>query len=62
MLMIVLALSKYLLYQDSPDDADASSVPLEKGDVIVLATDGLWDNMDDQAIWQEIEANLQVGT
>jgi len=46
------------MLQDSPDEADTSSVPLEEGDVIVLATDGLWDNLDDEMIWEEIETNL----
>ena len=46
--------------QDSPEVADASSVSLEEGDIIVLATDGLWDNLDDEMIWEEIDANLEV--
>ncbi len=51
---------KWNVKQDSPEVADASSVLLEEGDIIVLATDGLWDNLDDEMIWEEIEANFQV--
>lgn len=47
------------MLQDSPEVADASSVSLEEGDIIVLATDGLWDNLDDEMIWEEIDANLE---
>jgi len=50
------------MLQDSPEVADASSVLLEEGDIIVLATDGLWDNLDDEMIWEEINANLQDST
>ena len=50
----------FLSTQDSPEVADASSVSLEEGDIIVLATDGLWDNLDDEMIWEEIDANLEV--
>lgn len=35
---------------DSPSDAVQSNVPLENGDVIVMASDGLWDNM----YWEEV--------
>lgn len=30
---------------ESPNDADTASIALQPGDVIVLATDGLYDNL-----------------
>ena len=40
--------------------AESSTVALKEGDVVVLATDGLWDNLDDQMIWHEIKAHMKV--
>ena len=31
---------------ESPSDADTASVPVSPGDIVVMATDGLFDNMD----------------
>ena len=31
---------------ESPTDADTASIPVMPGDIIILATDGLFDNMD----------------
>lgn len=35
---------------ENPSDADRGSIPLKSGDFIVLATDGLWDNLYHQEI------------
>lgn len=32
-------------WQDMPDDADISHHDLKHGDVVILATDGVWDNL-----------------
>ena len=39
---------------ESPSDADTASIPVMPGDIIVLATDGLFDNVDLNEIVQEI--------
>lgn len=39
---------------ESPSDADTASIPVMPGDVIVLATDGLFDNIDLNEIVQEV--------
>lgn len=44
----------------SPDAADSSSFDVQLGDIIVTATDGLFDNMPDHMILQELK-NLKVG-
>ncbi|TGZ77403.1 protein serine/threonine phosphatase 2C [Ascodesmis nigricans] len=35
-------------YSDSPQDADVSTHDLQNGDVILFATDGIWDNLSHQ--------------
>uniref|UniRef100_A0AAZ3QDC7 Serine/threonine-protein phosphatase n=1 Tax=Oncorhynchus tshawytscha TaxID=74940 RepID=A0AAZ3QDC7_ONCTS len=40
---------------DSPDAADSSSFDVELGDIILTATDGLFDNMPDYMILQELK-------
>eukprot|EP00112_Aurelia_sp_Birch-Aquarium-sp1_P023253 Seg685.10 transcript_id=Seg685.10/GoldUCD/mRNA.D3Y31 product="Protein phosphatase PTC7" protein_id=Seg685.10/GoldUCD/D3Y31 len=40
--------------QDSIDEADQSTIPLEEDDVIVLGSDGLFDNLSTQQIGREI--------
>ena len=30
---------------ETPQDADRGSIPIKQGDIIVLASDGLWDNL-----------------
>ncbi len=42
------------LFNDSPDTAEVSSFQLAEGDFIVIATDGLWDNLDDSTLVMEI--------
>lgn len=44
----------------SPDAADSSSFDVQLGDIILTATDGLFDNMPDYMILQELK-KLKVG-
>lgn len=46
------------VHTDLPKDAVVSSCKIEHGDIIVTATDGLFDNMDESLILQEL-LNLQ---
>lgn len=41
---------------ESPADADTASIPVLPGDIIVLATDGLFDNLDLDEIVDEISS------
>ena len=43
---------------ESPVDADLLSVPLQDGDLIVLATDGLFDNVPEEAIVAEVGRSM----
>ncbi|MED6292848.1 Protein phosphatase PTC7 [Characodon lateralis] len=40
---------------DSPESADSSSFDVQLGDIILTATDGLFDNMPDYMILQELK-------
>lgn len=40
---------------DSPDLASVTSFNVEENDILVIATDGLWDNLPDAAILEEIK-------
>lgn len=40
--------------------ADSSSFPVEEGDVIMLGTDGLFDNLSEDMLLRHI-SQLQVG-
>lgn len=42
------------LFNDSPELAEVSSFELSEGDFIVIATDGLWDNLNESTILKEI--------
>lgn len=44
----------------SPSMADSSSFPVEEGDVIMLGTDGLFDNLSEDMLLRHI-SQLQVG-
>lgn len=39
-----------LFIKDRPEHADLQKVELQSGDVILIATDGLWDNLPDNQI------------
>ncbi|KAG1680586.1 hypothetical protein FOA52_015034 [Chlamydomonas sp. UWO 241] len=43
---------------DTPDDADTYSFDLLPGDVIVAGSDGLWDNLYDATIAEEVERKM----
>jgi protein phosphatase PTC7 len=47
-----------LCSSDKPEDACRASVQLEVGDVVIAATDGLFDNLHDKEIIESIEHNL----
>ena len=46
-------------YSDTARDAEYSDVPVKAGDLIVQATDGLWDNVREEDMCQTIEATVQ---
>lgn len=43
------------IYCYSPESADTSSFGVEDGDVILLATDGVFDNVPDQLLVTEMQ-------
>jgi len=43
------------VFSSRAEDADTSSFDLEVGDIILTATDGLFDNMSDSLILKELE-------
>lgn len=49
-------------YPRSPDAADSSSFDVQLGDIILTATDGLFDNMPDYMILQELKKLKVSGT
>lgn len=49
------------LVSSSPEVADSSSFDVQLGDIILTATDGLFDNMPDYMILQELK-KLKVST
>ena len=52
----VLKRGRENLCQDQPDDADEYWISLERGDVIVSATDGVFDNLFNHEIHTIIKA------
>ncbi|KAH8041985.1 hypothetical protein HPB51_019726 [Rhipicephalus microplus] len=50
--------SQFVL-SDSPESADTSSFPVQEGDLILMATDGLFDNLPENMIVNEL-AQLRV--
>ncbi|XP_048411619.1 protein phosphatase PTC7 homolog isoform X2 [Stegostoma tigrinum] len=44
-----------VVLNDSPDAADSTSIDVQLGDIILTATDGLFDNMPDYMILQELK-------
>lgn len=42
------------VHTDMPEDAEVSSLHMELGDIILTATDGLFDNLDDHLILHEL--------
>uniref|UniRef100_A0A915AR15 Protein phosphatase n=2 Tax=Parascaris univalens TaxID=6257 RepID=A0A915AR15_PARUN len=45
---------------DPPEKAELNSIDLQSGDVVVLATDGLWDNVSENLIVEQL-SNIQHG-
>ncbi|VDM40875.1 unnamed protein product [Toxocara canis] len=45
---------------DPPEKAELNSMDLQSGDVVVLATDGLWDNVSENLIVEQL-SNIQPG-
>ena len=45
--------------RDVPDDADEYVIPVEEGYIIVLATDGLWDNCSDLEVVREVARHVR---
>ncbi|KAK9843763.1 hypothetical protein WJX81_005353 [Elliptochloris bilobata] len=56
-----LACEELLPGADGPDDADVYELDLVAGDVLIAATDGLFDNMWDRQLEQLVESELQKG-
>ncbi|XP_062870316.1 protein phosphatase PTC7 homolog [Trichomycterus rosablanca] len=54
-LSIVPAEAEGAVLSDSPEMADRSSFDVQLGDIILTATDGLFDNMPDYMILQELK-------
>lgn len=48
-------LQKTLCFSLSPEAADSTSFDVQLGDIILTATDGLFDNMPDYMILQELK-------
>lgn len=46
--------------RDRPDDAELLSFPVQHGDLVILGTDGLFDNVDEKRICKVIETALAV--
>ena len=44
---------------DSPTDAMLTAFPLEPGDIVVMGSDGLWDNLSESEILEVIESVFQ---
>lgn len=53
--MTILFLNDFFFLIASPDAADSSSFDVQLGDIILTATDGLFDNMPDYMILQELK-------
>jgi protein phosphatase PTC7 len=57
---VSLSLSSFLSFfppsaSSSPDAADSASFDVQLGDIILTATDGLFDNMPDYMILRELK-------
>ncbi len=46
--------------QDQPASALVSSCQLNEGDLIALATDGLWDNLNDNQLLDNLKKEIKV--
>lgn len=50
--------SNIKMVEDSPDDADVYAFPLTEGDVLILGSDGLFDNLHDAEICDFIDLSI----
>jgi len=50
----IVTLSKYLLFYFRPEAAMEASFDVQAGDIILVGTDGLFDNMNEETILQHI--------
>ena len=51
----------FLLFLHRPSDAETTTLPIQQGDVIVMATDGLFDNVfQDQIVDRLQNINKEV--
>lgn len=48
-------------YADSADDAMLSTLPVGPGDIMLLGSDGLFDNMGEEEIRAEVERMFHRG-
>ena len=55
-----LASARLLPEADAPEDADVYELDVEPGDVVVLGTDGLFDNMWDDQLAAIVHAHCRV--
>ncbi|VDM79538.1 unnamed protein product [Strongylus vulgaris] len=44
---------------DTPDLADKSEIRVQKGDIVLLATDGLWDNLTEQHVLDQLRPLIE---
>lgn len=51
-----------ILSKDQPKDAQSFTVQVEKGDIIIMATDGLYDNLFDKDILDIVRKHVQAHT
>lgn len=51
-----------ILSKDQPKDAQSFTVQVEKGDIIIMATDGLYDNLFDKDILDIVRKHVQEHT
>ena len=48
-------------YADSPDDAMLTTLPVGPGDVLLMGSDGLFDNVAEEEIRLEVERLVHAG-
>ncbi|XP_074642148.1 protein phosphatase PTC7 homolog isoform X1 [Tubulanus polymorphus] len=56
-LSITPPLGVQMMISDSPESADSTAFPVEEGDIIVLGTDGLFDNLTDEMIIEHLRSH-----
>jgi protein phosphatase PTC7 len=47
-------------YANSPADADLSTLPVVAGDIIIMGSDGLLDNMSDKEMVQQVRGDMYI--